>query len=50
MLSLSKDYFEIKKNGLSPAQNFACYLGGSVSIIFYFSNLYIYCLKSNFIF
>ena len=27
----SGDYFEIKKNGVSPAQNFACYLGGSVS-------------------
>lgn len=25
----SGDYFEIKKNGVSPAQNFACYLGGS---------------------
>lgn len=24
-----KGYFEIQKNGVSPAQNFACYLGGS---------------------
>ncbi len=25
-----KDYFEIQKNGVSPFQNFLCYLGGSV--------------------
>ena len=39
MLSLSKDYFEIKKNGLSPAQNFACYLGGSVSTLCYYRKM-----------
>lgn len=26
---LPPDYFEVKKNGLSPFQNFCCYLGGS---------------------
>ena len=26
---LDKSYFEVQKNGLSPFQNFACYLGGS---------------------
>merc|ERR1711990_398936 len=25
----SKEYYEVKKNGLSPAQNMAAYLGGS---------------------
>lgn len=26
---IPKNYFEVQKNGLSPFQNFACYLGGS---------------------
>ena len=26
----SADYYEVRKNGISPAQNMAAYLGGSV--------------------